>query len=138
MGYLETVQAVRLAAEAVNPQGSYYHGRRVDLSEKHRTKLPVIWLYPFNITDATTDQVMNTNNLLIGFWAQDKPSSSVIERETLIAQMDLLCTSFLRELRSNNQISIENVTREPQIQYYQGTLSGIAMSCNLLNVADCD
>jgi hypothetical protein len=135
MTYLQTVNEIRAAAYAANPNGRFHHGRRVDTSQKFDGAYPLIWLYPFQITDAV--EVLDTSDLLIGFWMQDAPDSSVEEREAIIGQMDTLVDLFLEKIRLNKQVSLTNVIREPQYLGHSGTLSGFGLRFNYQNFAPC-
>jgi len=138
MSYLQTVSIVRTAANAVN-SNRFDHGRIVDFSQNFNKPFPYIWLYPFDIRDAdpTSDDQFDTTTVRVGFWFQDKPDSSIQEREVLIGKADELCNAFLEELRENMRIIIENVRREPQYQFHNATVSGMALEFDIRTLTPC-
>lgn len=138
MSYQTTVNAIRAAAEAVNPNGTFTHGRRVDASQKSiQTNFPLIHLFPININKASGAEFIDTSTILIGFFQQDRPDTSMEEREAIIAEMDMLCSSFLTELEANKKISVASVVAEPQYQMFSGTVSGFAIRFNLQDFTPC-
>jgi hypothetical protein len=139
MSFLQTVNAIRAAANTVNPTGRFDHGRIVDASQAFNGDYPVIWLYPVNIDLATGAEFIDDNTILIGFWAQDKPDTSTQERELLIAAMDDLCRQFFMLLQQNKLIRIPGKVRlEPQYFMYNGTVSGMAARFTYQNFDPCD
>jgi hypothetical protein len=58
---------------------------------------------------------------------QDRPDTSTLEREQIIAQMDMLSNQFFSELESNAKARVSGKRKEPQYQMYQGTVSGFAI-----------
>lgn len=136
MSYLTTVQQVRAAANAVNGN-RFDHGRRVDFSQNFSNPFPYIWLYPVDISDAPVGEFIDSTTILLGFWDQDRPETSVQEREAIIGKMDALATAFLDELRENTLLQVSNVTREPQYQHSQGHVSGMAVRFTLQNFSPC-
>lgn len=139
MSYLQTVADHRAAAIAVNPTGTFDHGRRVDLSQGYDKKFDIIFLYPIDVSDpdVSSDNFFDNTTILLGFWAMDKPSSSMEEREALIGRMDALATAFLAQIRTNSLIQITGVTREPQYQHSQGHMSGMAVRYQYQNFTPC-
>lgn len=137
MSYIQTIAEIRSAAEAVN-EGRFDHGRRVDFSQGFDNKFPFIWLYPVDINDAGINDTVDSTTILMGFWDQDKPSSSTAEREQLIAKMDALCTAFLAQLGLNYQAQATGISREPQYQHSQGHVSGMALRFTYQNFTPCE
>jgi hypothetical protein len=139
MSFIQTVNEIRGVANSVNPNGRFDHGRVVDASQAFKGAYPFIWLYPFNMDAASGGDFIDDNILLIGFWAQDKPSTSTADREVIIAAMDALAREFFAELQENKLIRILGKVRmEPQYQMYNGTVSGIAARFTYQNFAACD
>lgn len=137
MSYLQTVAEIRTAANAVNGN-RFDHGRIVDFSQNFDKKFPYIWLYPFTSTDATSpDDNFDSHTLTVGFWQQDKPDTSVQEREAIIGEMDALCTAFMTYLTTNNKVLVTAVNREPQYQMHQGHVSGYAVRFTYQNLVPC-
>lgn len=137
MSYQSTVTEIRTAAEAVNPHGRFMHGRHVDLSQDAEGCYPVIYLYPITTNRATDPEFIDSHNLTIGFWMEDKPDSSNEDRENIIAKMDQLSDEFLLVLEELRGSRISNVQKEPQYQMYQGTLSGYAIRLTYQNFTAC-
>lgn len=137
MSYQTTVNEIRAAALAVNPNGRFDHGRHVDLSQLFEGAYSMIYLYPINVNEAIDPEFINLSTIMLGFFAQDKPDTSTIEREAIIASMDVLSTAFLEQLSESKFVKITNVTKEPQYQQYQGTISGFAVRFTYQNLTPC-
>lgn len=138
MSYLQTVAEIRAAANAVN-QNRFDHGRIVDFSQNFDKGFPYIWLYPFTSEDPdpTSDDQFDSHTLTVGFWFQDRPDTSVQEREAIIGQADVLCSAFMAQLQANAKVIISGVTRESQYQMHQATVSGYAVRFKYQNLAPC-
>lgn len=138
MSYQSTVNTIRTVAETVNSSGRFAHGRHVDLSQSFTGDYPFIFLYPFTVSKGVDPEFIDTNTILIGFWMQDRSDTSTEEREAIIAEMDLLSEAFTSLLIQNDLLRVTNLTKEPQYQMYQGTLSGYAVRFQLQNFTACD
>lgn len=137
MSYQSIVNAIRTAAESVNPDGEFIHGRRVDASQfSIDARFPVIALYPFQIADPDANSDVDQSTIIMGFWDQDSAESSVSEREQLIAGMDELVSEWKEEMKLNNDMRMLVFTREPQYQFYNGTVSGMAIRFTLQVMSD--
>lgn len=137
MSYQQTINEIRTVAQQVNHNGRFDHGRHVDLSQMFAGDYPFIYLYPININKAVDPEFIDTNVILLGFWMQDKPESTNAEREEIISQMDKLSDAFVNEIAELKQVKVSGVSKEPQYQMYQGTLSGFAVRFNYQNFAPC-
>lgn len=137
MIYLQTVEEIRTAAMAVNPDGRFDHGRHVDLSQEFEGSYPFIFLYPWDMIDPNQSDFLYNHPLIVGFWEEDKPNSTTQEREELIGRMEMLKDKFMSKLRENKQVQITNVRSGPQYQIHNGTLSGFAVSFNYQNYEPC-
>lgn len=137
MSYQQTVNEIKAAAETVNPNGRFAHGRHVDLSQEFEGDYPFIYLYPMTISPGVDPNFIDTNTIMLGFWMEDKPESTNTEREAIIAAMDALSTSFIEQLEDSKGVRITSLTKEPQYQMYQGTLSGFAIRFQYQNFTPC-
>ena len=138
MSYQQTVNEIRATAETVNPDGTFDHGRIVDASQSFNVAFPYIHLYPFNVQGASGDDFIDDNTLLIGFWGQDSPDSSTLQREELIASMESLADQFLTLLQQNKLIRIlGKIQKEPQYKMYNGHVSGWAVRFTYQNFTPC-
>lgn len=135
--YQNIVNACRAAVPA---SCRFIHGRLVDFSQSFTGVYPLVTLLPFTVTDArsTPDAVFDSANLILGFWQQDRPDTTPEEREALIAEMDTLSDTFINGLLdSSPALKLTNIQKEPQYQFYQGTLSGYAISFTIQLVSPC-
>ena len=132
--YSIIVNAVKDAAMAVNPAGRFSHGRKVDVTQEFDGAYPLINLYPFKTPRDNDDN--DSSKILIGFWMQDSPESSMDARQAIISQMDDLSDAFLEELEGSS-LEVNDLIKEPQYQFYQGTLSGYAVSFTAMTKAPC-
>lgn len=129
MGYQAIVDKIRAVAVAVNADGFFVHGRRSDGSIEYDAAFPQIHLYPFTTTISQIDG-FDSSEIVMGFWYQDSPESTVEERETIIANADTLCRSFLDALLAS-QARIDNIRTDPQYRSLSGTLSGYGLRFTL-------
>lgn len=135
--YQNIVNACR---SAVPDDCRFIHGRLVDFSQSFTGVYPLVTLLPFTVTDArsTPDAVFDSANLILGFWQQDRPDTTPEEREALIAEMDTLSDVFINNLlESSPALKLSNIQKEPQYQFYQGTLSGYAISFTIQLISPC-
>lgn len=137
MSYQSTVNEIRSAANAVNPNGRFSHGRHVDLSQLFEGDYPLIYLYPITINPGVDPDFIDSSIITVGFFKQDRPDTLNQEREDIIAEMDLLSTAFIVALSESKTIRIFQVSKEPQYQMYQGTLSGFAVRFTYQNWSPC-
>lgn len=157
MSYQGTVDSIRTAANAAlagfidydvddyqgsdyqttAPTGRFDHGRHVDISQKFDGAYPFIFLYPVTVRRPDSPDFIDRSDILLGFWIQDRPDTSTLEREVIIAQMDSLSDAFLNKLYENDKIRVTGVRKEPQYQMYQSTVSGFAVQFTLENYDAC-
>lgn len=137
MSYLQTVNEMRTAANAVNPHGTFDHGGHVDISQDFDKPLPFIYLYPMSDVPAIDPNFVDSNTILMGFWAQDSPDSTTEEREKLIGKMDALSKAFILQLVSNKFTKLSALTREPVYKFYNGTFSGYLVRFTYQNFSPC-
>ena len=136
--YKQTVNEIKVAAVTVNPNGRFEEGRVVDLSQKFKGSYPMIWLYPWRISDPDPRNFLYRHPLVIGFWEPDKPHSSVEERREIIHRMEVLKDLFVAKLKEQNpQHQISALFSEPQYQMHNQTVSGYAVSFTYENFSPC-
>jgi hypothetical protein len=125
--YLNIVNLIEEAADAVNPDGRFIDGRLVDFSQSFTGAYPLITLLPFTINDSLGEP-FDWATVTIGFWKEDRPDTSHEERRDIIGEMDELASDLVTYLLDNSDTyTVTNLTREPQYQMFQGTLSGMAV-----------
>ena len=137
MIYKQTVSEIRAAANAVNPNGRFHHGRVVDSSQAFKGSYPLIFLYPWRMRDPEQADILYVHPLVVAFWEQDKPHSSMEEREDLISRMEILKDAFVAKLRENSLVDVSRVTSEPQYFMHNGSVSGYAISFEYKNTSPC-
>lgn len=130
--YQKLVDYIRDTAkrDEVNPHGFFMHGRRSDASLNFDKPQPYIDLYPFTSTLDNNNKSIATHNIIMGFYKQDTPDTTVEQREEIISDMDVLSDKFIKHLDSDDDIDIEitNVRKEPFYRGFAGTLSGYAIT----------
>lgn len=134
--YNSIVTAILASAATVNPSGRNTDGRKIDISQSYDGAYPLINLYPF-ITQLDNGGDNDSSGILLGFWMQDTPETTPEQRRALIAQMDDLSDSFLEDLEDSFMGQVNDLKKEPQYQFYSGTLSGYAVSFKLITKASC-
>lgn len=138
MIYQTIVNTCRSAATSANPSGRFIHGRIIDASRSYDGAYPLIVLYPFTVRVADVDDQMDNSDIVIGFWMQDSPDSSPEKREDIINTMDALSDIFIQKLKDTKKIAISGIVKEPQYQFYAGTVSGFAIRFTFSAFSDCD
>jgi hypothetical protein len=135
MSYQTTVNIIRDIANAVNTEGRFIHGRRIDASQSYDGMYPLIVMYPFqSIEKGSTVE----SSLLIGFFKQDSTDSSPEQREEIIQEMYELSKAFTDALFDIDVASTTDLIKEPQYQMYQGTMSGYAVKFTFTIPLDCN
>jgi hypothetical protein len=136
MTYQSIIDILRTTANTVNPTGIFINARRTDGSLEYSNQFPQIHLYPLRETiDINAGNI--TAEVLLMFWKQDSPDSTNDERETIIADMDVLSTAYLVELNTN-MISISNARKTPEFRQLAGTVSGYGLAFTLSGKIGCD
>lgn len=139
MTYNNTVELIKAVAEPLLPSGTFIHGRRIDGSIIFDKPFPQIHLLPFTTTKIRRPERFDNSELLIGFWFQDKPDSTVEERQEIIDKADVMCNLFIEALEARvssvtlSAVQIENVRTEPQYYHNMATASGYALRFNLIS-----
>ena len=138
MSFLNVVNAARSAANTVNPTGKFHNGRIVDFSQESITDtFPAICLYPFTISSPSDGGFLDSSDVMLGFFRQDRPDTSMTEREAIIQEMDNLALAFIAALKYQfKQFDPRSVRREPVYQFFNGTVSGVLVRFTYLTFAD--
>jgi hypothetical protein len=131
MTYQQTVTLLQNICEGINPTGSFVHGRRADASLEYAGHFPQVHLYPFTVNIDTQETYFETCEILMAFWLQDSPETSLEQRRELITQADALCRNFIKQLLATQAVQISNLRTEPQYRTLSATLSGYALSFTL-------
>ncbi len=134
--YQNIVTACR---SAIPSDARFIHGRFTDFSQGYTGAFPLVTLLPFTITDArsTPDGVFDSAQIVVGFWQQDRPDTTPVEREAIISEMDVLSDQFINSLLDSPAVKLSNIQKEPQYQMFQATLSGFAVSFTINLVSPC-
>jgi hypothetical protein len=134
--YQNIVNACRAA---VPNSERFIHGRLIDFTQGYTGSYPLITLLPFTVTDArsTPDAVFDSAAIVVGFWKQDRPDTTAVEREAIIAEMDALSDAFLDNLLESPTVKLSAIQKEPQYQMFQATLSGFAISFTIQLIQPC-
>lgn len=129
---------IRDTAETVNPTGTFIHGRNSDAANSVELPYPRIHLYPFVQDRDAIDTEKRTSNLLLSFVKEDSGEQDMDERETIISEMDTLVDSFLSQLETDYENSIEftQIRTEPQYQILEG-VSGYTLQLNIATQVGC-
>ena len=138
MDYQQIINAIRNAANAVNPTGTFIHGRNSDAANRPDAPYPRIHLYPFTQDRQPNDLERRSSSILMAFVKADTGDNDVNEREAIIAEMDALCNAFIDELIEENSdaVQFDSVRTEPQYNVLEG-VSGFSLSINMVTVAGC-
>lgn len=136
MSYQSVVDIIRATAQTVNPAGFFVHGRRSDVTLHHNQPMPQISLLPVStVADLGNDTERHT--ITMGFFRQDTPETSELEREAIIAEMDALSDSFLSNLFEIKTVQVGTVRKTPEYRQFAGTLSGYGVSFEITTKRTC-
>ncbi len=140
MTYKELVNIIRDAAEYVNPNGTFLHGRKTDASLDYNEPSPYIFLLePRPLPQSNNSKYVINISFPIIFVGQDSPESTELQREDLKQEMSILAMQLLSRIDQND--NLENVrfeSPEPEIRQMAGTLTGFSFSLALTyNTNDC-
>lgn len=130
---------IRDTANAVNPTGTFVHGRNSDAANiGSGESYPRIHLYPFTQEREPLDDHKRTSNLLLSFVELDSGEQDTEERETIIANMDALVDSFMTKLQTDfeNDVEFTQIRTEPQYQILEG-VSGYTLQLNIKTQTGC-
>lgn len=138
MTFSQVLNMIRDTANAVNPTGTFVHGRNSDAANAGDKPYPRIHLYPFVQERDPLEDHKRTSNLLLSFVEADSGEQDSEERETIIANMDTLVDSFVSQLITDYEHDVEfsQIRTEPQYQILEG-VSGYTLQLNIKTQVGC-
>lgn len=138
MTFQQILDMVRDTAKAVNPTGTFIHGRNSDAANSQNLPYPRIHLYPFTQEREPLDTYRRTTPLLFSFVEKDEGLQDEAIREALIARMDILCNDFLDRLEEDYETDVQftAIRTEPQYQILEG-VSGYTLSVTIKSQVGC-
>lgn len=136
MSYSGVVSIIKTVSESVNPTGIFVHGRKFDASLNFSEADKQIYLYPITADVDLNNHFFESWKCIMGFYFQDAPDSTELNRQALIEQADLMTTLFLDALNEYETISILNVRKEPSYRQMAGTYTGYILSFTLNSTTD--
>ena len=138
MTFQQILDMVRDTAKAVNPTGTFIHGRNSDAANSQNLPYPRIHLYPFTQEREPLDTYKRTTPLLFSFVEKDEGFQDEGRRESLIARMDILCNDFLDRLEVDYDTDVQftAIRSEPQYQILEG-VSGYTLSVTIKSQVEC-
>jgi len=136
MSYLGAVNLIKSISETVNPNGLFLHGRKWDASLNFGENDKQIYLYPITANVDLANHYFESWNIAMGFYFQDAPDSTELDRQALIAQADAMVTEFLNILNETESIELSNARKEPSYRQMAGTYTGYLLSFTLNTTTD--
>ena len=138
MTFQQVLDMVRDTANAVNPTGTFIHGRNSDAANAQNLPYPRIHLYPFTQDRAPLDTYRRTSQLLFSFVEKDEGQQDAAKREVIIAAMDVLSQDFIDRLEVDYESDVEftAIRSEPQYQILEG-VSGYSLSITIKSQVGC-
>lgn len=129
---------IRDTANAVNPTGTFIHGRNSDAANAQDLPYPRIHLYPFTQDREPNDDYKRTSTLLFSFVDADSGEQDSEEREAIITAMDTLVNQFIEQLKTDYENDVEStqIRTEPQYQILEG-VSGYSLQLVIKTQAGC-
>jgi hypothetical protein len=138
MTFSQVLNMVRDTANAVNPTGTFVHGRNSDAANSSSLPYPRIHLYPFKQDRDPLEPEKRTSTLMFSFVKADTGTQDEEEREDIITEMDALVDSFIDQLIADYENSVEfsQIVTEPQYQILEG-VSGYSLQLNIKTQVGC-
>ncbi len=136
MSYLGAVNLIKSISETVNPTGLFQHGRRWDASLNFGENNKQIYLYPILANIDLTNHYYESWNIAMGFYFQDAPDSTELDRQALVAQADVMVMEFLNILNETEGIELSNARKEPSYRQLAGTYTGYTLGFTLNTTTD--
>lgn len=135
MTYQEIVDIIRTTAGTVNTTGWFMHGRKTDFSLDYGKTFPQIALMPVRTTyhpEFTTNQ----HGITMFFLDQDKPDTTPLQREAIVADMYVMAKDFIDTLYLS-MVDISDVLMTPEYRILDATASGYGISFTLIAGENC-
>ena len=138
MTFQQVLDMVRDTANAVNPTGTFIHGRNSDAANAQSLPYPRIHVYPFTQDRDPSDTFKRTSQLLFSFVEKDEGHQDAAKREVIIAAMDSLSQDFIDRLEVDYESDVEftSIRSEPQYQILEG-VSGYSLSITIKSQVGC-
>lgn len=136
MSYLGAVNLIKSISETVNPTGLFEHGRRWDASLNFGENNKQIYLYPITANVDLANHYFESWSIVMGFYFQDAPDSTELDRQALIAEADVMVTEFLNLLNETESIELSNSRKEPSYRQMAGTYTGYILTFTLNTTTD--
>ena len=133
MTYQDIVNIIRDAANYVNPDGFFIHGRKTDGSLQYNEATPqIILLEPQPNTAINNNNFFETTVFPIIFVTQDSPESTEVERENIKQSMYLLSRKLLAKIDEQPLLQdVQYTGGQPEIRQLSGTMTGFSYSLQL-------
>ena len=138
MTFSQVLNMVRDTANAVNPTGTFIHGRNSDAANAQDLPYPRIHLYPFTQDREPNHDYKRTSTLLFSFVKADSGEQDQEEREAIISDMDALVDLFVEQLKTDyeNDVEFTQIRTEPQYQILEG-VSGYSLQMIIKTQVSC-
>ena len=138
MTFQQILDMVRDTAKAVNPTGTFIHGRNSDAANAQSLPYTRIHLYPFTQDYDPTDTHKRTTQLLMAFVDKDSGAQDQAEREDIINRMNILTDEFLANLEVEfvSDVEFSALRSEPQYQVFEG-MSGYSFRATIKSQVGC-
>jgi hypothetical protein len=133
MTYQDIVNIIRNAANYVNPNGFFIHGRKTDGSLNYNEATPqILLLEPQPNTNINNNSFVETITFPIVFVTQDSPESTELRREDLKQEMYLLSRKLLAKIDEEPLLqNVQFTGGQPEIRQLSGTLTGFSYSLEI-------
>jgi PKD repeat protein len=133
MTYQDIVNIIRNAANYVNPNGFFIHGRKTDGSLNYNETTPqILLLEPQPNTNINNNSFVETITFPIVFVTQDSPESTELRREDLKQEMYLLSRKLLAKIDEEPLLqNVQFTGGQPEIRQLSGTLTGFSYSLEI-------
>ena len=136
MSYIGVVTLIKTVSESVNPTGLFEHGRRWDASLNFGENNKQIYLYPITANVDLANHYFESWAVVMGFYFQDAPDSTELERQALIVEADNMTTLFLNDINLTEGVELSNVRKEPSYRQMAGTYTGYILTFTLNTTTD--
>lgn len=132
MIYDELIGKIKAVAEATNPKGTFFLGRKTDANFEYDKPFPQVHMLPPVLQEPSgSSDVANWNCTFI-FYFSDEMADRDPKRSLLISEAFKLRSMFKNNMAAKpNFISLLNVTTSPTMLQLMAKASGVIMTATI-------
>lgn len=124
MLYKDLHDIIQNAAESLDYDVTFRHGRRPEINQFHDGTFPLVWLFPINKTGAfssNSNRLFYTYTCSLGVYQPDKADSTPEDMLKIISLCDKILTHLILKINDTvvnedeyeDNVAVENVSVQP-------------------------